>query len=151
MINYYVIPFKSLTTTKLFDILTLREQVFTLEQKCTEPDLDDLDKQAIHAYGVINETIIVTARILPPDVYKAGIVSFGRLAVAKAFRGKGYGKDIMLQVLQFIKDNYPNIQIEFSAQQYLQKFYEDFGFKTSGESYDEGGILHIKMFSDFLN
>ncbi len=145
MIEYYITPFEFLDRATLYDIMALREQVFTFEQKCTDRDLDALDKQAIHVYGAIDDNIIATARILPPDVYKPGIVSFGRLAVNKSCRNKGYGKDIMLQVLHYIESNYPNIPVEFSAQKYLQKFYESLEFKVAGEPYDEGGIPHIKM------
>lgn len=145
MIEYYITPFEFLDRATLYDIMALREQVFTFEQKCTDIDLDALDKQAIHVYGIIDEEIIATARILPPGVYKSGIVSFGRLAVANDYRGKGYGKDIMLQVLHYIESNYPNIPVEFSAQKYLQNFYEDLNFQASGQPYDEGDIPHIKM------
>jgi ElaA protein len=35
--------------------------------------------------------------------------------------------------------------IHIGAQLYLKMFYGSFGFKETGEPYDEDGILHIEM------
>jgi ElaA protein len=145
MMNYKICAFKKLTLAELYDIMALREEVFTLEQHCTVADFDDLDKQAIHVFATDGSEIIATMRILPPGLYKAGVVSFGRLAVKKSHRGKGYAKIMMDMALKYIVENFPNVPITFSAQLYLQKFYESFGFKAVGDVYDEAGISHIKM------
>jgi ElaA protein len=145
MIMYQIRAFETLMPTELYDIMALREEVFTLEQHCTVADFDGLDKQAIHVFAIDNHEIIATMRILPPNLYKPGVVSFGRLAVKKSFRGKGYAKEMMDLALKYIDDHFPKATIVFSAQLYLQKFYEGFGFKAVGDIYDEAGILHIKM------
>lgn len=145
MIELNAVPFALLTTSQLYDILTLREEVFTVEQKCTEQDLDGLDKYAVHIIGLFGNELIATGRILPPDVYKPKKVSFGRLAIKKTFRRKGYGDALMKTILQYIEKNYPNIQIDFSAQFYLKNFYAKHGFIAYGDTYDEAGIVHIAM------
>ena len=83
--TYKAIPFECLDPFILYDILALREKVFTLEQRCTVPDLDNLDKQAIHIIGQCNGCLCATARILPPNVYKPNVSSFGRFLVKKNF------------------------------------------------------------------
>jgi ElaA protein len=148
MVTYKISAFETLTPTQLYDIMTLREEVFTLEQHCTVADFDGLDKQAIHIFALEDSETIATMRILPPDVYKAGVVSFGRLAVKKFYRGKGYAKAMMDLALQYIAEHFSNVPIQFSAQLYLQKFYESFGFKAIGDIYEEAGILHIKMLKE---
>jgi ElaA protein len=144
-IQWKILPFELITINDLYDILALREEVFALEQKCTAIDLDGLDKRAIHVIGKINEQIMATARILPPNVYLKDKVSFGRLAIKKHLRGKGFGDELMDIIFQYIKSNFPGIPIEFSAQLYLKTFYEKHGCTAFGAVYDDGGIPHIYM------
>ncbi len=143
--EYHIQSFDLLSLSDLYDILALREEVFSLEQKCTDLDHDGLDKQAVHLYGKSDGKMIATARILPPNLYKPDVVSFGRVAIQKSHRGKGLGQEVIKKVLDYIHEHYPNIPIQFSAQKYLQKFYESFGFVAYGDEYDEAGILHIAM------
>jgi ElaA protein len=144
-IIYKIIPFKLLSPYILYDILALREAVFTIEQKCPLADLDYLDKNAIHAIGQYDGLVCAVARILPPNIYKANVASFGRFLVKKDFRKKGVGIKLMQEVMHYIYTHYPNAPIDISAQLYLKKFYTDLGLKAIGEPYDEGGILHIRM------
>ncbi len=145
MLKYQIQSFEQLDNHNLYDILALREKVFTFEQKCTDYDFDGLDKQAIHVFGKIDNTIFAAARILPPNIYKKGVVSFGRIVIKKSFRNKGYGKALMTMIMQYIREHYSNYPIEFSAQFHLKNFYGSFVCKTIGKPYDEGGIPHVKM------
>jgi len=144
-VTYKMIPFESLSPSILYDTLALREEVFNIEQQCNVADLDSLDKHAIHAIGQCDGIVCAVARILPPDVYKSNVVSFGRFAVKKKYRRKKLGYQLMDKVVNYINTHYPNLPIEISAQLYLKKFYTRFRFKTIGQPYDEGGILHVKM------
>jgi ElaA protein len=144
-IVYEIIPFESLSPGILYDILALREAVFTTEQKCSLPDLDDLDKQALHAIGQHHGVICATVRILPPGTYKENAVSFGRLAVEKSFRKKGIGMQLMQKVMHYIDIHYPGSPVNISAQLYLKAFYKRLGFQPLDEPFDEGGISHINM------
>ena len=146
-ITYKIIPFQSLNPSILYDILALREEVFMIEQQCTVADLDHLDKQAVHIIGQCENLVCVTARILPPGVYKPNVVSFGRLLVKKEFRKKGVGTELMQVIMRYIHTHYLHIPINISAQFHLKNFYAHFGLKAVGQTYDEGGILHTKMVS----
>jgi len=55
----------------------------------------------------------------------------------------------MNQTMIYLKKHQNKFPIIISAQTYLQHFYQDFGFQTIGESYDEDGIPHIKMLKQF--
>lgn len=147
MINWTINKFELLSNNTLYDILALREEVFTIEQKCTVIDLDGIDKRAIHVVGISENNVVATARISPPNTYKKGKVIFGRLAIKKDFRGQGFGDELMLMILQYITTNYQDIPIECSAQLYLKSFYEKYGFVSYGDVYDDGGIPHISMTS----
>ncbi len=51
----------------------------------------------------------------------------------------------MEEAIRKIAANFGVVPIRISAQQYLKKFYEGFGFRQVGEPFDEDGILHIEM------
>ena len=51
----------------------------------------------------------------------------------------------MTYILKQVENEFPNHEIELSAQEYLINFYGSLGFKTHGEIYLEDGISHIKM------
>ena len=145
MMRISITSFEELSNIQLYSIMALREAVFTHEQKCTAVDLDGFDLNAIHVCAMEGNEMIGVARILPPGTYKTDAVSFGRVAIRKESRGKGYAKVIMHAIIKHIQQDFPNTLIEFSAQLYLQEFYESFGFKAEGDVYDEGGIPHINM------
>ncbi|MES2620478.1 MAG: GNAT family N-acetyltransferase [Bacteroidota bacterium] len=51
----------------------------------------------------------------------------------------------MLQAIAEIENLYGKVPIRIGAQQYLKKFYEEFGFRDLAEHYMEDGIPHIIM------
>ena len=63
--NWNLKTYDELTKDELYDILKLRCQVFVEEQKCTEADLDDKDKSAIHLFAEDHDKTIACLRILP--------------------------------------------------------------------------------------
>jgi len=141
MIQWRFVTFSDLTTSELYDLLSLRQEVFILEQKCLYPDIDGLDKQAIHLIGRTAEKIVSYVRIFKSGILYPDAASFGRVAVAKSERGKGLAKEAINQTLQYLQHG-PTI---ISAQLYLQKFYEDLKFKTTAAPHDEDGIPHVIM------
>lgn len=137
--------FQDLTLTELYGAMALREQVFTYEQKCTEPDFDFHDPKAWHLLAVDDEKLAAYARIFAPGDYHAHAASFGRLVVAPEYRGKGLARLAIDKSLEFIKKNFNCSIVELSGQSYLTKFYQEAGFNEVGDEYDEAGIPHLKM------
>ncbi len=135
--------FAELTPFQLYDALALREKAFTFEQACTEVDLDDVDQHCQHLLGYDGNTLAIYGRVVPPQAEKP--VSFGRLVVAPSHRSLGLGKQATLKLMAYISEHFPNQPPMISAQIYLIKFYQDFGFEPVGEPYDEGGIDHVCM------
>lgn len=134
--------FDALSTIEFHDIIQLREKIFVVEQDCPYLDVDGQDPLAIHVLGISNN-LIATARIFPPD--KKGFVVIGRICTHASARGNGLGRELVKQCLSYIKENWKYAPIKISAQCYLIKFYESFGFKIVGEEYLEDGIPHITM------
>lgn len=136
--------FGELSNTELYQLMRLRSEVFVVEQDCIYQDLDNKDQKALHVLGVKNQNVVAYTRVfMPGDYFKN--TSIGRVVVEKEERKFGYGKVIMEASLEEIKKRFPESSIELSAQTYLIKFYNDLGFKTSGEEYLEDGIPHIRM------
>lgn len=143
MLNWRIKPYHELSTDELYDILALRCQVFIVEQQCLYVDLDYRDQNAIHLMGYADKQLLAYARILPHA--DESMMSIGRVLTATDARSKQYGKTLMQQALNYLNKHYPGVKVSISAQHYLIKFYQSFGFETQGDIYDEDGIPHIRM------
>jgi ElaA protein len=148
MITFRWYPFPELTVEQLYAALSLRAEVFVVEQKCPYLDPDGKDFAALHLLGMKDNKLVAYIRLFPPTDVQNNII-FGRVVTANFARNKGYGKQLMQEMLRYCAQHYPQITIACSAQLYLKKFYEDFGFKIYGDVYEEDGIPHIAMKRDF--
>lgn len=136
--------FKDLTNEELYRIFRLRMEVFVVEQNCPYQDADGKDLKAFHLWGEHNGKFIAYARILPANIsYKE--TSIGRVVTSTDTRKTGTGKLAMKKSMEFIKKEFGNVPVRISAQSYLQKFYEKFGFKCVSDEYMEDGIPHVEM------
>lgn len=136
--------FSDLSTTQLYALLALRSKVFIVDQKCAYLDPDGKDLFGLHLLGTENDTLLAYLRLFLPNKTQSELI-FGRVVNDPSARGKGYGKQLIQEMLRYCDANFPGVAIKCSAQFYLQKFYEGFDFKACSEVYDEDGIPHIKM------
>ena len=139
--------FSELDTEELYQILRLRSEVFVVEQNCVYQDIDNKDQNAIHLYFKENDQIVAYTRIFKAGEYYEN-PCIGRVVVSKKNRGKDLGKKIMIDSMEYIKQNIKGEKIELSAQKYLDKFYKDLGFYKIGEDYLEDGIPHQRMIKE---
>ncbi len=49
--DWYIRRFDQLTADELYDMLRLRVDVFVVEQRCPYPELDGVDKEAVHLFA----------------------------------------------------------------------------------------------------
>jgi ElaA protein len=138
------LPFSQLSLREFHDVLQLRQAVFVVEQRCTYLDVDGLDLQCWHGFGLEGDVVVASARILPPGLVSP-MPSIGRVATALKVRGRGLGRELMQEALATTQRLYPGQSISISAQVYLKKFYSSLGFVARGADYDEDGIAHVKM------
>ena len=136
--------FDSISKEELYDVLSLRQRVFIIEQDCFYEDLDYSDQEANHLLLYKDKKLIGYSRVFPPGI-KYDAASIGRIVVDDKFRGMEYGKMITTESIEFIKNNFPKSDIFISAQFRLVHFYENLGFKIEGSVYLEDNIDHIKM------
>lgn len=143
--NWRCEKFSALHIEELYKIIQLRINVFVVEQNCPYNELDDKDIYAYHVYSK-NELNEITSysRILPAGISYPEI-SIGRVCCKKDLRMTGLGKENMKKTLEYVHQIFGNVPIRISAQLYLKKFYEGFGFVTQGNSYLEDNIPHIEM------
>ncbi len=137
--------FSELTPKALYEILKARAEVFVVEQQCAYLDMDGIDEQSYHLvlYNDFGE-LAAYSRLVPPNV-KFQEPSIGRVLTTQAARGKGFGRRLMQESIARVIALYPTLPIRISAQAYLEKFYNDFGFVRVSNNYDEDGILHLEM------
>lgn len=136
--------FGELTTIELYAILQLRSAVFVVEQDCVYQDMDGKDQNALHILGFKNDTLVAYTRIFKPGDY-FDYASIGRVVVRQTERAFKYGYAIMEASIKAVELRFGVTTIKISAQEHLQQFYNNLGFKKTGTSYLEDGIPHITM------
>ena len=136
--------FDTISKEELYDVLSLRQRVFIIEQDCFYEDLDYSDQDANHLLLYEDNKLIGYSRVFPPGA-KYDAASIGRIVTDLDYRGMGYGKSITQESIQFLKNNFPESDISISAQYRLVDFYENLGFEREGKIYLEDDIDHIKM------
>lgn len=140
--------FAQLSGADLYEVLSARQQVFVLEQKCMYRDMDGLDQGAHHLLGWRKiegkRCLAAYLRCLAPGA-KYAEISLGRVLTTSGSRGTGVGCEMMAKGIACAEQQHPGHRIRISAQAHLQRFYAGFGFEAVSAPYDEDGILHIDM------
>lgn len=137
-------PFDDLTAAELYAVHRLRNEVFVVEQNCVYQDADNKDQLCYHLMGWADNHLVAYSRIVPKGV-AFPFNSIGRVVSSPLYRKKGSGKALMIKSIKICDELFGRDVIKIGAQLYLKKFYEGFGFKQTGEVYDEDGINHIHM------
>lgn len=136
--------FEELTTTELYAIMQLRNEVFVVEQNCVYQDADSKDIACFHLAGWDGKNLIAYCRILPPGIsYEEA--SIGRVVTSPAYRRTGSGRVLMETAITKTSQQFSCDKITISAQLYLKSFYESLGFIQKSDPYLEDNIPHIEM------
>ena len=117
----------------------VREDVFVLEQGVPlEMEWDEHDGRSRHALAQDGAgAAIGTARLLPEG-------RIGRMAVRKAWRGKGVGAALMRALIDEARGR-GMAALTLHAQTHAAGFYRRFGFSARGVEFFEAGIPHLEM------
>ena len=124
--------------------IALRESVFVVEQNCVYQDADDYDLRCWHLLAWSGDALAAYMRVTDPGT-KYPEPSLGRVVSSPAFRGQGLGQQLLTEALKRCDDVWPGRANRISAQHYLLKFYQGFGFVPVSGIYLEDGIDHIEM------
>ena len=143
--SWHFAPFGSLSADQLHRILSLRAEVFVLEQNCAYVDPDAKDRVSHHLWAEDSQgQVAAVARVVPPGTSYPE-PSIGRVATSSSVRGTGLGRELMKRALLEAARLYPGEELVISAQCYLEGFYADFDFVPEGDPYEEDGIPHVQM------
>ena len=136
--------FGDLGVDNLHDALQLRSRVFILEQG-PFLDVDGMDRQSWHLLGRdASGTLQAYLRVVDPGL-RYDEPSIGRVVTALEVRRTGLGRELMRVGLEGCQSHWPNRSVRISAQQRLQRFYEELDFVAIGDAYEEDGIPHLEM------
>lgn len=137
--------FDELSVEELYAIIKARVDVFVVEQDCPYPDLDGYDQQALHLWAEKNAEVLAYCRIFEKEI-KYPETSIGRVITTRSARGTGLGKQLLRYAVEVIENRLHCSSIRISAQDYLLKFYSQFGFLETEKKYLEDNIPHTEMF-----
>ncbi|HEL1586477.1 TPA: GNAT family N-acetyltransferase [Streptococcus suis] len=136
--------FDQLTLDQLYAILALRTDVFVVEQACPYPEIDGKDPASYHLFAEEAGEMIAYLRILPAGLsYEEA--SIGRVVIRGSHRGRGLGRPMMQEAIDYIVQDLQESQIKIGAQAHLEDFYRSLGFEPVSEVYLEDGIPHLDM------
>lgn len=131
---------RDLDAATLYALLTLRVDVFVVEQNCPYPELDgrDLEETTRHLWlENAGGEVISTLRLMEDP----GQFRIGRVCTRAADRGHGHTSRLMDAALAEVGPH----RCRISAQSYLADMYARHGFVVDGEEFVEDGIPHVPM------
>jgi len=135
---------EDLSGAEVHGIIAARETVFVFEQNCAYQEADSFDVFSWHLIAYKNTKIAGYLRVVDPG-HKYAEPSIGRVLTLKEFRGTGLGKRLVEVGIGRAQEVFPGLGLRISAQLYLKKFYEQFGFCAVSNEYMEDNIPHIEM------
>jgi predicted GNAT family N-acyltransferase len=120
----------------------IRKEVFVEEQTVPlELEMDEYDADAVHFLLRDQDgAALGTARLLGKD----GAAKIGRVAVIKAARGRGLGRELMCAVMETARLR-GDREAVLDSQTYAIPFYALLGFTVEDEEFYDAGILHRRM------
>lgn len=135
-----------LTTSDLYSFVKLRTDVFFVEQKVDEEELDNRDQEPGTRHYWIEDAVGCAAyiRVLvndEPEHLDARRI-IGRVVVRADRRGEGLAQILLTRALE----EFGHEPMLLHAQQYVAPLYAKFGFEEFGEPFDEATIMHIGMY-----
>ena len=123
------------------EAFAIRHEVFVAEQGfAEETEFDQTDKTALHVLVTDGGQPAATARLYQQD----GHWHIGRVAVRKAFRGKGVGA-VAMRLLMQKAHALGASEVHVGAQVQAEGFYRSLGFTPCGPLYDDEGVPHVPM------
>jgi ElaA protein len=135
-----------LSTDELYSFLKLRTDVFFVEQRIDEEELDNRDQEPTteHLWIADDTGCAAYLRIIvdAEPSYRDARHLFGRVAVRADRRGEGLSQLLIAEVMRLYGDQ----PMLLHAQQYIAPLYAKFGFEPFGELYVEAGLPHVMMY-----
>ncbi|PRY67170.1 ElaA protein [Glaciihabitans tibetensis] len=135
-----------LTTDELYSFLKLRTDVFYVEQKVDDEELDNRDREeSTEHYWISDDAgtaaylrVLVDSTAEHLDAHRI----IGRVVVRRDRRGEGLAQALLRQVIS----THGGEAMLLHAQVYAAPLYAKAGFVPFGDAYSEAGIAHQSMY-----
>lgn len=135
-----------LSTTELYSFLKLRTDVFFVEQRIDEEELDNRDQEPTTEHLWIQDALGTAAylRVIQDTepTHRDARRLFGRVAVRADRRGEGLAQKLVAEVIRM----HGAEPMLLHAQEYVVPLYAKFGFEEFGDLYVEAGLSHRMMY-----
>ena len=135
-----------LSTDELYSFLKLRTDVFFLEQRIDETELDDRDREPTTVHYFIQDAAGTAAYLRTlvdsAPTHRDASHLVGRVVVRADRRGEGLAEELMRRAL----DDLAGHAIVLHSQEYIAPLYAKLGFVAFGDVYEEAGIPHLSMY-----
>jgi len=135
-----------LTTDDLYSFLKLRTDVFFVEQKVDEEELDNRDREdATEHYWMTDDSgTAAYLRVLhdPVPEHLDAHRIIGRVVVRADRRGEGLAQQLIAAAIADFGDD----AMMLHAQSYAASLYAKAGFVPFGDEFVEAGIIHTGMY-----
>jgi ElaA protein len=135
-----------LSTDELYSFLKLRTDVFFVEQRIDEEELDNRDQEPTteHLWIADDRGTAAYLRIIvdAAPTHKDARRLFGRVATRPDRRGEGLSRLLIGEVIRL----YGHEPMLLHAQEYVVPLYAKFGFEPFGDLYVEAGLSHRMMY-----
>lgn len=128
----------TLSAATLYALLTLRVNIFVVEQRAPYPELDGRDLRADTVHFWLGDPPVAYLRLLTEP---GGTARIGRVCTEARARGAGHGGRLMAAALAEVGER----EAVLDAQVTAQGLYARFGFLPEGEPFDDDGIMHVRM------
>jgi ElaA protein len=135
--------FGDFSPATLYEVLRFRQAIFVVEQASAFPDLDGLDRGALHLLLRADGGLVGYLRLIPYPNDKR--IAIGRVAVAAPLRRQGLARLLMAEALARCRRDFPDQTVVLTAQTYLAPFYESLGFRATSAPFDDYGLRHVDM------
>ncbi|MBN8192414.1 GNAT family N-acetyltransferase [Bacillus sp. NTK074B] len=129
------------TEEQIQDVYNIRKTVFVEEQQVPlEEEIDEHESDSIHFILYEQDNAVGAGRFRILD----GIGKVERICILKTMRGKGGGRELMLGIEEYAKQQ-PLSQLKLNSQTYAIPFYEGLGYEVTSGEFLDAGIPHKTM------
>lgn len=129
----------ALTAKQVYDIWTIRDAVFAVEQRVDEADADGIDLLATTTHLCLGDDDGLASYLRVQAA--GGTPRIGRVCTRRDQRRRGLSGRLLREVVQ----RWGAEEVCLSAQAQLEHWYEGFGFRRTGPDFMEAGIVHVPM------
>lgn len=133
---------------EFFEIARVRTEVFFLEQRIDDEELDDRDREenTEHVWIADERGVAAYLRVIADAEPEKGNRDARHLVGRVVTRADRRGEGLARRLLNHVIEQHGHEPLALHSQSYIQPLYAAVGFEPFGEEYLEAGIPHVSMY-----